>query len=103
MPSTTQKVLVEVRDVEELLAKAADASSHAAMWFCDIADLERYGVNEQYTVGDAARLLGIATAAKWDADGAVQEAERAIAVLLAQYQMAEGDAALAPAAVGQDA
>ncbi len=72
MASTTQKVLVEVRDVEELLTKAADASSHAAMWFCDIADLERYGVNEQYTVGDAARLLGIATAAKWDADCAVQ-------------------------------
>ncbi len=102
MPSTTQ-VLVEVQKVETLLAKASDASAHAAMWLCDIVDLERDGVDEQYGVGDAARLLGIATAAKWDADCAVQEAERAIAVLLAQYQMAQGDADLASGAAADDA
>ncbi len=81
----------EVTKVAGLLTLAMAGCCESAMWLSDVADLCTDPSEETGppTVQEALTLLGMATAAKSEAKGALDAAERAESELLSQYHLAE--------------
>ena len=78
----------ETVKVAGLLTLAMASASQASMHLADVVDLcGEYG--EPLEVKDALALLGMVTAAKYEAENVLEAADRAAAALLTQYHVAE--------------